>query len=40
MSSSGLVRPSGSSAREDHVTSNVPRPLDARVTRPLPSVSD
>jgi hypothetical protein len=32
ISSSGLVRPLGSSAREAHVTSYVPSPDDSRVT--------
>ena len=39
ISSSGLVRPFGSSVRDAHVTSNEPSPLDSRVTVPLPSVS-
>ena len=39
-SSSGLVRPSGSSVRDAQVTSKVPSPLDSSVTRPLPSSSE
>ena len=38
MSSSGLVRPSGSSARDAHVTLKVPMPEDCMVTWPAPSV--
>src|SRR4051794_26245539 len=37
ISSSGLVRPSASFARDAQVTSNVPRPEDSSVTCPFPS---
>ena len=40
ISSSGLVRPFGCSARDAHVTSNPPRPDDTSSTRPVPSISD
>ena len=40
MSSSGLVRPAGSSARDAHVTSKPPSPDDPSSTRPEPSRSD
>src|SRR6476619_5591741 len=40
MSSSGLVLPSGASAREDHVTSSGPKaPLPASWIVPAPSIS-
>ena len=37
ISSSGLVRPAGSSARDAHVTSKPPSPDDSSSTRPEPS---
>src|SRR6476469_9282765 len=40
MSSSGLVLPLASSAREGHDTSYVPMPLDSRLTFPEPSNRD
>ena len=40
ISSSGLVRLSGLSAREAHVMGNVPTPDEASSTVPLPSKSD
>ena len=41
ISSSGLVRPSGSSAREAHVTSSGPNaPLSTRSIVPAPSMSE
>src|SRR6476620_2130009 len=40
MSSSGLVLPLASSAREGHDTSYVPMPLDSRETFPEPSNRD
>src|SRR5829696_8128015 len=39
ISSSGLVRPLGSSARDAHVTGNFPTPDDSRLTSPDPSKS-
>src|SRR5687768_4519241 len=40
MSSSGLVRPAGSSARDAQVTSKPPRPDDSSSTRPEPSMRE
>ena len=39
MSSSGLVRPLGASARDSQVSSKVPSPDESRLTAPLPVAS-